>query len=580
MNNIKTLYRYMGGYKKYILLSLIFSALSVVAMLIPYYSIYKMLMNIVNNEEIEAVKYGLLASSAIIIGVIIYFISLYLSHISAFGVERNIRNYGIDKLMNIELAFFDDNQSGTIRKTIDDNAAKTHVFIAHNLPDLVGILISPIIILTFLFTINWVMGLIMLVMILVALFLIYLMVGKVNNMKKFLNSLNQMISDGTEYIRGIQVIKIFNASFKRFLNFKKSVGDYSRWATNYAFSARVPYVFNQILLHGISILILLVTLPFIEHSPDFNQFYVSIIFTILISGQIVLFLSKIMNTGENVSLAIQIVGEVENIFSNYNFNQFNERLNKKIEGNIEVKDLSFTYDSDKYALKDINFSIPAKSIVAIVGSSGSGKSTIAKVLSKMYGNYEGSIKIGDRELKDINEVDYMNYMTYVFQGMKLYNLSIYDNLKLANENITDKDIEKAMQKAQCQDIVEKLPEGLNTVIGGQHVKLSGGEIQRLVLCRALLRDTEFLIVDEVTASIDPVNEYKIQCILEELVKEKTVVIISHKLNLVKMAQQVLVMNQGNITQKGSHQELLLEDGMYKTMFERYRQTKTWKLGES
>ncbi|MHD0396638.1 ABC transporter ATP-binding protein [Staphylococcus simulans] len=579
MHNIKALYGYMDGYRKYIISSLILSAVSVVAMLIPYYSIYKILMNAINHREIEAVKYGVLSSVAIIIGIIIYFISLYLSHMSAFGVEKNMRNYGIEQLMNVELSFFDHNKSGTIRKTIDDNAAKTHTFVAHNLPDLVGVLLSPLLILAFLFVINWVMGLTMLLIILSALTLIYFMVGNTDNMKKYLESLNRMISDGTEYIRGIQVIKIFNASFKNFLNFNQSVKDYSDWAKSYAFSARTPYVLNQVLLNGISLIILLASLPAIEHTVTFNQWYISIIFTVIVSGQIVLFITKIMNTGESVSLVIQVIGQIEQIFNGYHFDQFNPTHTQKIKGSIEIRDLSFAYEEGNDILKNLNITIPSKSIIAIVGTSGSGKSTLAKVLSKMYRNYNGSIKIGGHELKEIHEFDYMNDMTYVFQGMNLYNISIYDNLKLANENISDVDIENAIQKTQCQDIIEKLPDGLNTIIGEQNVKLSGGEIQRLVLCRALLRNTEFLILDEVTASIDPVNEFKIKCILKELVKEKTVVIISHKLNLVEMTDQVLVMNHGEIVQNGSHHELIAKKGVYKIMFDRYRQTKAWKLGE-
>lgn len=536
-------------------------------------------MNAINHREIEAVKYGVLSSVAIIIGIIIYFISLYLSHMSAFGVEKNMRNYGIEQLMNVELSFFDHNKSGTIRKTIDDNAAKTHTFVAHNLPDLVGVLLSPLLILAFLFVINWVMGLTMLLIILSALTLIYFMVGNTDNMKKYLESLNRMISDGTEYIRGIQVIKIFNASFKNFLNFNQSVKDYSDWAKSYAFSARTPYVLNQVLLNGISLIILLASLPAIEHTVTFNQWYISIIFTVIVSGQIVLFITKIMNTGESVSLVIQVIGQIEQIFNGYHFDQFNPTHTQKIKGSIEIRDLSFAYEEGNDILKNLNITIPSKSIIAIVGTSGSGKSTLAKVLSKMYRNYKGSIKIGGHELKEIHEFDYMNDMTYVFQGMNLYNISIYDNLKLANENISDVDIENAIQKTQCQDIIEKLPDGLNTIIGEQNVKLSGGEIQRLVLCRALLRNTEFLILDEVTASIDPVNEFKIKCILKELVKEKTVVIISHKLNLVEMTDQVLVMNHGEIVQSGSHHELIAKKGVYKIMFDRYRQTKAWKLGE-
>lgn len=579
MNKLTRLNFYIGNYKRMLYLSIILSAFSTIGLLLPYYSIYKIFMDIANNRVIDGFFYGGIAIIGVVIGTISYFFSLLASHKVAFGVERNMRQFGVNKLMDVELSYFDNNETGKVRKIIDDNAAKTHGFIAHNLPDIVAVIISPIIIIIALFFINWMMATLMIIIIISSFFMIILMVGDSKNMSKYMNSLNRMVSEGTEYIRGMQVVKIFNTTYEAFLDFKKSIQDYSDWVTKYAFSARRPLVINQILLNIIGLLLIAITYPILIHSTDTHNFIFIVMFTMIISGQIVIFLTKVMTTSENISMTFHVIGELEDIFKGYQeHTQDNKDLNFQ-DYSIELKDVSFSYNQRDLILNQINMKVPSKGMVAIVGPSGSGKSTLAKLISKMYLKYEGEIYIGENELRTVSESEYLNHVTYVFQSNKLYSKTIYENLLMANPDATEKEILEVIKESQCDDIIAKLPDGINTKIGNKGVYLSGGEIQRLVLCRAMLRNTQIIILDEITASVDPENEYKIQLALKKLIQNKTVIMIAHKLALIKQANQIIVMNDGRIVERGKHKQLMASKQLYYRMYKTYQKAKSWKLGD-
>lgn len=581
MNNMRTLLRYIGDYRRYFYLSLIFAALSALLLLVPYYSIYQLFKSLLTKQPFDANYYGFLAIGGIVLGIICYFTALWFSHLVGFRMEKNMRRFGAERLLNVPLAFFDQTESGKIRKTIDDNAGLTHSFVAHNLPDLVTTLITPIVVLTVLFRLSWVLGALGTALILASFYCIKCMMGNIENMKRYMTALEKMASEAAEFIRGMQIVKIFNTSLDSFRSFRKSITDYSDWALKYTFSGRVPYVINEILLQCMGLVLVLLLYPSMSRQPAVNSLLIDVMFCLLISSQLVLFLIKVLYTGENLTLAFQSIQRLEHLFNGFSTEK---REEKETAGKMDIFDITcahvtFSYDQKRTVLHDISFRVPEHSVTAIVGPSGSGKSTLAKLIVGMYQQYDGSIRIGGRERHDYSEEALMSRMTYVFQDTKLFKRSIRDNLLLANADANEAEIRQALQESQCEELINKLPQGLDTVIGTEGVSLSGGEQQRLALCRAFLKNDPIVILDEVTASIDPENEFKIRQAIERLVKNKTVIIIAHKLSLVETADQILVLNKGKLVEQGRHQDLVERNGLYWKMCELYRQSKNWKLKE-
>ncbi|MGY3777893.1 ABC transporter ATP-binding protein [Isobaculum melis] len=581
MENLKKLISYTGNYRKFLYGSIFLSALSTLLLFIPYYSVYRLIsFSLLRGKEYDVTFYGLIALSSIILGLLMYYLSLWCSHLAGFRIERNMRNTGMNRLLNVSLNFFDTNESGKVRKTIDDNAAITHSFVAHNLPDLVNTVISPILILSVMFYLSWQLALLLIVVMVLSLLCIKRMMGNVETMQKYLTSLERMTTEATEFVRGMQVIKIFNASLDTFKNFRQSINDYSDWALKYSFSVRQPFIANQIVLNALGVILVLVAYPFLQQSPLDTLFFVNLIFCMIFSSKLVSFLLKILYTGKNASMAFEAVNRLDGLFEAYEMTEPVTQASSEFHTyDIAFKDVAFSYIEGLPVLKKLSFVVPEGSLMAIVGGSGSGKSTIAKLASKMYEGYDGRIEIGGVPLNKIDEEFLMDNMSYIFQETKLFNKSILDNLKMANPMATKERIQKALKDSECLEIIDKLPLGLDTKIGSTGVYLSGGEQQRLAICRVFLKDDPIIILDEVSASIDPENEYKIQLALDRLIQHKTVIMIAHKLSLIENADQIIVLKEGEIVEKGTHHSLLEKHGIYEKMQALYVQTKHWNLEE-
>ncbi|MFC0233589.1 ABC transporter ATP-binding protein [Vagococcus entomophilus] len=576
MKNLKSLFRYIGNYKGYFYLSLVLSATSSILLLTPYYSMYHLFLSISSGSNFQSKYYGWIAIVGVLVGVLCYFLSLWFSHMVGFRVERNMRLFGGNQLLEVSLSFFDTHESGKIRKIIDDNAALTHSFVAHNIPDLVSTCIVPIFVVGVLLKLNWVLGVICLCTALLSLYLVKKMMGDPESLQYYMIALNNITSEATEFIRGMQIVKIFNASLDNFRTFKKSIDDYSDWALKYSFSARLSYVLNRLVLEVLPLILIAVAYPVMSKHPSISLFLVNIMFCMVFGSQLLLSLTKILNTGTNYALAFQSIHQLENLFDGYLEHKPTEHQ-KITSCSITCNAVTFSYTPEKQALKDVTFSIPEKSTTAVIGASGSGKSTIAKLIANMYHEYEGEIKIGSYDLNAYPEETLMDTITYVSQNAQLFHKSILENLKMARPTATTEEIQQALIATECSELIQKLPDGVETIIGTGGVHLSGGERQRLVLCQAFLKNNPIIILDEVTASVDPENEFKLMRAIESLSRDKTVIMIAHKLSLVEKADQILVFKTGELVEKGTPQQLKEKQGIYYNMLQRYHATKRWTL---
>lgn len=583
MNEFRKIIYYCGNFKWFLGLSMLLSGISAILLLVPYYSIYKLFYQLSSGQTFSMRFYGILAIVSIFLGIICYFVALWFSHLAGFRVERNMRLFGINKLLSMPFRFFDTTESGKTRKIIDDNAALTHSFVAHNIPDLVTTIVSPIVILAVIFKLDWIVGIICLALLVGSFYLMKLMMGNVDDMKFYMQSLDNMAAQAMEYIRGMQVVKIFNAKLATFKNFRKAISEYSDWALKYSFSARYPFIWNQLLMESLGIVLSLLAYAYLNQHPEINIQLINIMFCFIISSQLILFLTKVLYTGENVNLMLQAIDQLEGLFK-----QEEDEIapttssleNPKITNfTIKVENLSFSYSSERKVLDGVTFSAPERQTTAIIGMSGSGKSTLARLITKMYTNYEGEITVGGISNHQLSEEQMMKWVTYVFQDTKLFKKSIKENLLIANPDATTAQLEKALYEMQCEDIIAKLPAGIETVIGSEGVFLSGGEQQRLALCRAYLKNAPILILDEVTASLDAENEFKIKQAIQRLVSNKTVIIIAHRLALIEHADQIIVLNKGRLAEIGTRQQLISKNGIYKHMVDSNNQSKKWTLKE-
>lgn len=581
MQKIQRIINFAGNYNKYLYWSIFFSALSAIFMLVPYLSIYN-LITLSFNQHISAANifnYGYLALGGILLDIISYFISLWLSHMAGFRIERNMRIYGINKLLDVGLSFFDSEESGAIRKTIDDNASLTHSFVAHNIPDIIRSVVGPMIILVSIFLINWLYGFLILMIVIISLFLLSKMMGNTSDIVHYMDSLDEMNSSSTEFIRGMSLVKLFNVPLTTFKRFRQSISNYGQWALNYSLTVRLPYVINQIVLEAFPLLIVFT----LKNTAVISDSGATTLFCIIISSQIILLLTKVLSLGESFSMAIQAVNRIDNMFDGYSqtslFLKTKEKISKDFSNDdIFANNIEFSYSKSQPVLNDISFTIPKKKMTVIVGASGSGKSTIAKLLIGAYREYSGNVLIGNQNIKNMSEDQLMENITYISQNSKLFTRSILDNLKIANPDATEEQIKLAIKLSCCDELIAKMPNGLNTLIGNEGVHLSGGEQQRLSLCQAFLRKAKIVILDEVTASIDSENEEQMQEAIIHLAKEKTLILIDHKLKITKYADQILVFNHGNIVERGTHLELVDKHGKYSEMIHMHQQTQKWQLG--
>ena len=558
-------------------IGILLSMLSVVFKVWGYYYLSKFLIEIIVYNNIENAKYyGFCIVGLLIIGITLYGIAGLVTHVLGFRLETNLRKYGIEGLSKASFSFFDTHPSGKTRKIIDDNATDTHMIVAHLIPDNAGAILMPILLLVLGFFVSLKVGIILIILSIVGGISLSMMTGEKEFMKIYQESLETLSSETVEYVRGIQVIKIFGISVESFKALNTAIKNYSKYSLEYAMSCKRGFVgFQWFFFSFIAMVIPILLLFFNIEDP--KMLAVELIMVLFLSGALFVSLMAIMYVSMYAFMGQSVVEKLESIFEEMNSNKLTFGSNEKFENyNITFENVSFGY-TDKKIINDLSFSLEENKSYALVGSSGSGKSTIAKLISGFYKVDSGVIKIGNRSISSYSEEALINNIAFVFQNVKLFKTSIYDNVKIGKADASYEEVMTAMNLAGCNSILDKFSEREQTQIGTKGVYLSGGEKQRIAIARAILKDAKIIIMDEASAAVDPENEYELQRAFSNLIKDKTVIMIAHRLSSIRNVDEILVMDNGKIIERGTDRELMALDGEYKKLQSLYNKANEWRV---
>ena len=578
MKIYKKLFAYVQD-KKYLgFFAIIFSAISAVLTVYGYYLIYRFLDNLIIHTDLSGAE-NLAIKSALILtaGAIFYFASGAFSHLLGFRLETNLRKRGIDGLENASFRFFDLNPSGQIRKIIDDNAAQTHQVVAHMIPDSSQAIITPVLVLVLGFIVSIRVGITLLALTIIGGLILGAMMGEQKFMKIYQEALSKLSAETVEYVRGMQVVKIFRANVESFNSFYKAIKDYSKYAYDYSLSCKKPYVLYQWLFFGLIAILIIPIVYFMTSLGSAKMILLELIMILFLSGVLFVSFMRMMWYSLYISKGNYAVDTLEALYKEMQKDKLEHgNLNNFKNYNIEFDSVSFAYN-DKAVIENLSFSLQEGKSYALVGSSGSGKSTVAKLISGFYNVNEGSIKIGGIPISEYSDEALIKAISFVFQDSKLFKKSIYENVALANKDAVKDDVMRALRLAGCDLILDKFPEREKTIIGSKGVYLSGGEKQRIAIARAILKDSKIIIMDEASASIDPDNEFELQKAFKNLMKDKTVIMIAHRLSTIKDVDEILVMDNGKIIERGSDKELMSRDTRYKRLQELFNSANEWRV---
>ena len=578
MKIYKKLFAYVQD-KKYLgFFAIIFSVISAVITVYGYYLIYRFLDNLIIHTDLSGAE-NLAIKSALILtaGAIFYFASGAFSHLLGFRLETNLIKRGIDGLENASFRFFDLNPSGKIRKIIDDNAAQTHQVVAHMIPDSSQAIITPVLVLVLGFIVSIRVGITLLALTIIGCLILGAMMGEQKFMKIYQEALSKLSAETVEYVRGMQVVKIFRANVESFKSFYKAIKDYSKYAYDYSLSCKKPYVLYQWLFFGLIAILIIPIVYFMTSLGSAKMILLELIMILFLSGVLFVSFMRMMWYSLYISQGNYAVDTLEALYKEMQKDKLEHgNLNNFKNYNIEFDNVSFAYN-DKAVIENLSFSLQEGKSYALVGSSGSGKSTVAKLISGFYNVNEGSIKIGGIPISEYSDEALIKAISFVFQDSKLFKKSIYENVALANKDAVKDDVMRALRLAGCDLILDKFPEREKTIIGSKGVYLSGGEKQRIAIARAILKDSKIIIMDEASASIDPDNEFELQKAFKNLMKDKTVIMIAHRLSTIKDVDEILVMDSGKIIERGSDKELMSRDTRYKRLQEMFNSANEWRV---
>lgn len=584
-SNLSRILSYAGGHKKLTLVGCVLSALSAVLGLIPYVCVWLAARNVLETwPGLSGVsgldRWGWTAVWTAIGSIALYFAALMSTHIAAFRTARNIRRVAMAHVLKLPLGFFTGNQSGRLRKLIDDNAGLTEDLLAHKLPDLAGTIVTPVAAIVMLFLFDWKMGLLCLLTMVLALLSMCLMMGGKNAgfFHRYQKEIERMSGEAVEYVRGIPVVKMFQQTVYSFKAFYAAIKDYSDLASQYAMSCRVGQTCFLTFINGTFALLIPAAL-LLSSGGDIRTVLVNFIFYALFAPACGQMINRIMYMSEAVMEADEAMGRLDEILGQNPMEESN--VQKRPENAaVSFDHVTFTYPgADHPALDDVSFSVRPGQVTALVGPSGGGKTTAASLIPRFWDTDSGSVSIGGVNVKDMDTEDLMKQVAFVFQDTRLFKESLLENIRAARPHASREQVLSAARAAQCDDILEKLPQGLDTVVGTRGIYLSGGEQQRIALARAILKDAPIVVLDEATAFADPENEHQIQKAFEALTKNKTVLMIAHRLSTVQNADNILVLSDGKIAEQGSHDDLIKKNGIYAAMWTDYQHSAQWKVGK-
>ncbi len=587
-SDLSVLLGYAGSYKKLTFLGLTLSAIAMILGMLPYICIWLVARDLIAvapdwTRAADIGKYGWLAFAFSLAGIVVYFAALMCTHLAAFRTASNIRKQGVEHLMKTPLGFFDSNASGLLRNRLDGAASETETLLAHNLADIVGSVAMFIGMVVLMFVFDWRMGAACLFAAVISVAAMFTMMGGKNAklMQEYQVAQDYMSKAGTEYVRGIPVVKVFQQTVYSFKAFKDAIEDYSKKAELYAADVcQIPQAVNLTATEGAFIFMVPVALfiaPSALASGSFATFVTNFAFYAVFSAIVSTALARIMFAASGMMLASTALGRIAQVMDAPTLEITDDPKEPK-DNSIEFKDVSFTYDgADVPAIDHVSFRVEPGQTVALVGPSGGGKTTAASLIPRFWDATDGSVLVGGVDVRDMDPHVLMDRIAFVFQNNRLFKASIFENVRAARPGATREEVKKALSAAQCDDILAKLPNGMDTIIGSEGTYLSGGEQQRVALARAILKDAPIVVLDEATAFADPENEVLIQKAFGALTKGKTVIMIAHRLSTVVGADKIIVLDNGHAIEEGTHKALKAQNGLYSRMWTDYNKAVKWRI---
>ena len=581
-SNLSRLLTIAGSYRYLTYASWILSAISALIALVPYYFIWQVMREVLevapDFSRAQNLTYnGWMAVMFAVIAVLVYIAGLMCSHLGAFRIATNLRLQSMNHIVKLPLGFAEHFGSGKLRKIVNESSAATETYLAHQLPDRANALATPCGLLVLLFVFDWRLGLLSLAPVLLGFLIMMAMTGKEmqQKMKEYQNALDDMSNEAVEYVRGIPVVKTFGQTIFSFKKFKDSIDRYKVWVIAYTKQLRTPMMFYTAAINGVFVFLIAGALLFTQDQVT-TEFLLNLVFYIIITPIISVTLTRIMFQSENAMIVDDALQRIDSVL---NLEPLKETAHPKHpkDGSVELEQVHFSYDGEKEVLKGISISIPAGQTVAFVGPSGGGKTTLANLISRFFDPQSGTVRVGGVDVRNIPKEELMNTVSFVFQNSRLIKASIFENVRLGKPEATREEVMAALKNAQCDDILEKLPDGMDTVIGTKGVYLSGGEQQRIAIARVMLKNTPIIILDEATAFADPDNETRVQAAFSKLSQGKTVIMIAHRLSTVAGADQIYVVKGGQIAESGSSRELMERGGLFARMWQNYQTSIQWKV---
>jgi ATP-binding cassette subfamily B protein len=587
-SDLAVLLDYAGSYKKLTFLGLGLSAIAMVLGMLPYICIWLVARDLIAvapnwTQAAGIARYGWMAFAFSVAGIAVYFAALMCTHLAAFRTASNIRKRGMEHLMKTPLGFFDSNASGLLRNRLDGASAETETLLAHNLADIVGSITMLLAMLVLMFVFDWRMGAACLLAAVVSVAMMFAMMGGKNAklMAEYQAAQDVMSKAGTEYVRGIPVVKVFQQTVYSFKAFKEAIEDYSAKAEHYqADVCRVPQAINLTATEGAFVFLVPVALllaPGALRSGNFAGFLTDFVFYAVFSAIVSTALARIMFAASGMMLASTALGRIAQVMSAPTM-EITEHPQTPKDNSLEFKDVCFTYDGAELpALDHVSFRVEPGQTIALVGPSGGGKTTAASLIPRFWDVSSGAVEVGGVDVRQTDPHVLMDQVAFVFQNTHLFKASILENVRASRPEASREEVLAALSAAQCEDILEKLPDGIDTMIGTEGTYLSGGEQQRVALARAILKNAPIVVLDEATAFADPENEALIQKAFKELTKGRTVIMIAHRLSTVVGADKIIVLDAGKVSEQGTHEELLKTNGLYSRMWADYRQAVQWRI---
>ena len=583
-SNLFRLMGYAGKHRILTYLSWILSVISALVALVPFWYIWRIVRDVLavapdfaHAEHIA--RYGWFAVLFAVISVVVYIAALMCSHLSAFRVASNIRKTLMRHITSLPLGVTEAYGSGKLRRIVNTSSAATENYLAHRLPDKAGAIATPFGLLVLLFAFDWRLGLLSLIPVALGFLIMMKMTGTgmERKMREYQNALSSMSNEAVEYVRGIPVVKTFGQTIFSFKRFKAAIDNYEKWVIAYTQELRLPMMFYTTAINGVFAFLIAGGI-LLSRGGATTELLLNLIFYIVITPVIGTTLTKIMFMSEDAMIVGDAINRIDEVLKEKPLPE-SAATNEPKDNGVILEHVSYSYDGKKNALNDVSLIIEPGQTVALVGPSGGGKTTLANLIARFFDPQKGRVLIGNTDTRAIPKETLMNKVSFVFQNSRLLKTSILENVRMGNPAASRAEIMHALEAAQCMDIIEKLPNGVDTVVGGDGVYLSGGEQQRIAIARAILKNAPILILEEATAFADPDNEVRVQQALSALSKGKTVVMIAHRLSSITRTDCIYVLQDGEIIESGTHRRLIDQNGVFAHMWNNYSESVEWKIAK-